>query len=88
VSECSTTTEVLFGASFAKPLMTHFDVPRSSSDAGALLLRLLDDRRGIATALAGALPDARDPSPSVPDWVLPVVRPSFRLRADGTCVRE
>ena len=26
--------------------------------------------------------------PSVPDWVLPVVLPSFRLRADGTSLRE
>jgi hypothetical protein len=62
VSERSTTTEVLFGDSFVKPLVARFDGPRSSSDAGALLLRLLDDRLAITEVLAGALSDARDPS--------------------------
>jgi len=62
VIESSTTTQVLFGASFVKPLVARFDQPRSSSDAGAVLLRLLDDRLGITQALAGALPDVRDPS--------------------------
>jgi hypothetical protein len=59
VSEHSTTTDVLFDRSFVKPLVARFDQPRSSSDAGAVLLRLLDDRLGITAALAGALPDAR-----------------------------
>ncbi|MBA2665672.1 MAG: transposase [Trueperaceae bacterium] len=58
--EFSTTTEVLFDRSFTKPLVARFDQPRSSSDAGAVLLRLLDDRLGITLALAAALPDARD----------------------------
>jgi hypothetical protein len=62
VSEHSTTTDVLFGTSFVKPLEARFDQPRSSSDAGALLLRLLDDHLGITAALAAALPDVRDPS--------------------------
>ncbi len=62
VSESSTTTQVLFGASFMKPLEARFDQPQSSSDAGAVLLRLLDDHLGITEALAGALTDPRDPS--------------------------
>ena len=62
MSECSTTTQVLFDRSFAKPLLASFDQPRSSSDAGAVLLRLLDDRLGITSALAAALPDTRDAS--------------------------
>ena len=62
MSELSTTTDVLFGASFVKPLEARFDQPRSSSDAGAVLLRLLDDRLGVTEALAAALPDSRDVS--------------------------
>jgi hypothetical protein len=73
VSECSTTTEVLFGASFVKPVVARFDQPRSSSDAGALLLRLLDDHLGITAALAEALPDERDPS-RVQHWQVDLVR--------------
>jgi len=62
VREHSTTTQVLFEDSFVKPLVASFDQPRSSSDAGAVLLRLLDDRLGVTEALAGALPDTRDPN--------------------------
>ncbi len=62
MSEDSTTTHVLFDRSFVKPLVARFDHPRSSSDAGAVLLRLLDDQLGLTAALAGALPDARDAS--------------------------
>ncbi len=60
MSEDSTTTHVLFDRSFVKPLVARFDQPRSSSDAGAVLLRLLDDQLGITAALADALPDTRD----------------------------
>ena len=62
MSEHSTTPQVLFGTSFMKPLEVRFDQPRTSSDAGAMLLRLLDDHLGITEALAGALADSRDPS--------------------------
>ena len=62
MSESSTTTSVLFGTSFMKPLVARFDQSQASSDAGALLLRPLDDRLGITQALADALPDSRDPS--------------------------
>jgi len=62
VSEHSTTTQVLFDRSFAKPLTARFDQPDSSSDAGAILLRVLDDQLGITAALTAALPDARDAS--------------------------
>ena len=36
-----------------------FDAPRSSSDGGVLLLRLLDDDLGLSELFAGALPDER-----------------------------
>ena len=62
MSESSTTTSVLFGTSFMKPLTARFDQSQTSSDAGAVLLRPLDDHLGISQALADALPDARDPS--------------------------
>ena len=55
MSEHSTTTQVLFGDSFVKPLLARFDQPRSSSDAGAVLVRALDDRLDITEALAGAV---------------------------------
>lgn len=45
-----------------KPLVARFDQSQASSDAGALLLRPLDDHLGITQALADALPDSRDPS--------------------------
>ena len=35
MSEHGTTPEVVFEGSFTKPLVTRFDQPRSSSDAGA-----------------------------------------------------
>ena len=62
VSEFSTTTQVLFDRSFPKPLVASFDQPRTSSDAGGVLLRLLDDQLGVTAALAAALPDSRDAS--------------------------
>jgi len=37
-----------------------FDQPASSSDGGALLLKLADDRLRLTAALGGALPDARE----------------------------
>ena len=61
MSEHSTATQVLFEGSFVKPLLARFDQPRSSSDAGAVLLGVLDDRLGITSVLARALPDERDP---------------------------
>ena len=59
MSDDSTTESILFDDWFAKPLTARFDQPHSSSDAGAILLRGLDDQLGITAALAAALPDAR-----------------------------
>ena len=90
MSEHSTTTDVLFGASFVKPLVARFDQPRSSSDAGAVLLRLLDDRLGVTEALAAALPDSRDAS-RVQHSQLDLVRQrvhKHRLRVRGRQRRE
>jgi len=42
-----------------RPVLAVFDQPASSSDGGALLLKLADDRLGLTSAVAGALPDAR-----------------------------
>ncbi len=39
-----------------------FDAPQMSSDGGALLLRALDDRLGLSSLLANAVPDDREPS--------------------------
>ncbi|HUP22620.1 MAG TPA: IS1380 family transposase [Thermoanaerobaculia bacterium] len=55
----STTEPVLFDGWFAKPLMARFDQPDSSSDAGAVLVRGLDDRLGLTSSMADALDDGR-----------------------------
>ncbi|NJK31901.1 MAG: IS1380 family transposase [Deltaproteobacteria bacterium] len=39
----------------------NFDLPELSSDAGALLLRQVDDRLGLSALIAGCLVDRRDP---------------------------
>ena len=44
------------------PVHVHFDAPNISSDGGALLLRLIDDRLGLSALFADALPDERDPT--------------------------
>ena len=43
------------------PITVAFDAPHISSDGGALLLRQIDDRRGLSARLAAVLPDERDP---------------------------
>jgi len=50
---------VLFEGGFVRPVLAVFDQPASSSDGGALLLKLADVRLGLTRAVAGALPDAR-----------------------------
>jgi hypothetical protein len=47
---------------FERPVDLTFDAPRMSSDGGLLLLKLLDDRRGVTRALAESLDDQRDQS--------------------------
>lgn len=44
-----------------RPVDLTFDAPQTSSDGGLLLLRQLDERRGLCARLAACLPDARDP---------------------------
>lgn len=55
-----TSQSVLFENSFVKPVLAVFDQPASSSDGGALLLKLADERLGLTRAVAGALPDKRE----------------------------
>ena len=54
-----TSQSVLFKNSFVKPVLAVFDQPASSSDGGALLLKLADDRLRLTRAVAAALPDER-----------------------------
>lgn len=60
VRENITSQSVLFESSFVKPVLVAFDQPASSSDGGALLLKLADDRLGLTLVVAGALPDKRE----------------------------
>jgi len=50
---------VVFDGLFPKLVVARFDQPDSSSDAGAVLLRALDERLGLTQAMAGALIDRR-----------------------------
>lgn len=43
------------------PVTMRFDAPQISSDAGAVLLRQVDDQLGLSAWVAGALPDKRCP---------------------------
>ncbi len=44
-----------------KPIVARFDQPQASSDGGAVLLKLIDDRLGLTWRLASALRDRRQP---------------------------
>ena len=57
-----TSQSVLFEGGFVKPVLAVFDQPASSSDGGALLLKLADERLGLSRAVAAALPDEREAS--------------------------
>ena len=45
-----------------KPIIARFDQPHASSDGGALLLKLIDERLGLTWRLANTLRDRRQPS--------------------------
>lgn len=60
--EVSTPGAVGFVGLFPQPLWARFDQPDSSSDAGAVLLRAVDERLGLTRSLAGALSDRRQGS--------------------------
>jgi hypothetical protein len=45
----------------SKPIIARFDQPHASSDGGALLLKMVDDRLGLTWRLASALCDRRQP---------------------------
>jgi hypothetical protein len=45
----------------SKPVIARFDQPHASSDGGALLLKLVDDRLGLTWRLASGIRDRRQP---------------------------
>src|SRR5438128_9706501 len=45
----------------SKPIIATFDQPQASSDGGAILLKLIDDRLGLTWRSAGAIRDRRQP---------------------------
>ena len=61
-SGASTPDAVRFDAFFQEPLVARSDQPDSSCDAGAVLLRAVDERLGRTSALAAALVDRRNPN--------------------------
>jgi hypothetical protein len=59
VSELITTQCVLFPGIFKRPVVAEFDQSQSSSDGGALLLKVADRGLGVTAALAGCMQDDR-----------------------------
>jgi hypothetical protein len=59
VGDASTPDAVRFDGLFPNLVVAQFDQPDSSSDAGAVLLRAVDERLGLTRSLAGALVDRR-----------------------------
>ena len=53
---------VLFPDLCDKPVLATFDEPHSSSDGGALLLKVIDRRLGLTAAMAASVTDPRDPA--------------------------
>jgi DDE family transposase len=45
----------------SQPIVARFDQPQASSDGGAVLLKVIDDRLGLTWRLASALRDRRQP---------------------------
>ena len=45
----------------SKPIIARFDQPQASSDGGAVLLKMIDDRLGLTWRLASAIRDRRQP---------------------------
>lgn len=60
MTQCNTSTRVGFHPD--KPVDIDFSAPDSSSDGGALLLRMVDEKRGLCETLSRLLPDDRDPA--------------------------
>jgi hypothetical protein len=56
-----TTPRVIFPELFDRPLVARFDLPNSSSDGGAVLLKAADARLGLVEELARVLVDRRMP---------------------------
>jgi Transposase DDE domain group 1 len=54
-----TTHSVLFGEEFFKPVSVSFDQPDSSSDGGAILLKMLDNQLSLTDRLAKCIRDGR-----------------------------
>ena len=62
MNDASTPTAIRFDGLFPNLIITQFDQPNSSSDAGAILLRAADEQLGLTAALAEALHDRRQTS--------------------------
>ena len=62
MGDASTPDAVRFDGPFPKSVVARFDQPDASSDAGAVLLRAVDERLGSTRSPAGALSDRRQGS--------------------------
>jgi hypothetical protein len=60
MTQC-TTQPVLFGEEFHKPVTVNFDQPDSSSDGGAVLLKIVDNKFCLTERLAECILDPRQP---------------------------
>lgn len=61
MTDDSTAQSVLFPELFGKRVVAQFDQPHGSSDGGAVLLKVLDERLGLSERFSGCLRDERQP---------------------------
>jgi hypothetical protein len=61
LNEDITTQCLLFSDFFDRPVVVKFDQRKASSDGGAVLLKSIDQRLGLTSALAACLQDQRQP---------------------------
>jgi len=54
-----TTQSVLFDKDFFKPVTVSFDQPDSSSDGGAILLKMIDNQLSLTDRIAKCIRDSR-----------------------------
>lgn len=54
------TKPLVLAKPFCRPVHVAFDAPHASSDGGVLLLRSLDERLGVSSALGACVPDERE----------------------------
>ncbi len=65
---------LLFPDLFGKPVVAQFDTPQLSSDGGAILLKVVDERLGLTARLAACLRERRQAGGKIEHDLLTLIR--------------